>query len=755
MKDDVEMFAHTDYGRRLALEPNYLRSEIATLRTGIQTREMRREAAPPFSAKPGISIVVATHQGAARLVALLDSLVSQTLESDRFEVLIIENGDPDETEETISEYCDSYSSFQFRYFWRPEASAGGARNLGIQLARMSRITFVDDDDQLEPDYLRDALSVSTGNNLVISPIVNVSDIGRRDEKNPLNLRIGELRGRRADVTAIPWALGFNACKLVPTWMIRNIQYREDLRSGEDLVFWAQLLLRNTVEAVVAPGLKNNAYLRGQRDNSVSRRTLTRNFAVSQRLYCIRALDEIPVLPQSSAKTAVDSLTKAQAGFIARFLADNPGSSDDVIREIEMASIPVFPWTVVNRDKARDLAFVYCFAPFADTSAVVAAKALAERERVVDVVTNDMASVRKFDPAVSALADRWIDQRTIIDARPSFADWSLIGEFAEKAVEAAERSHTRKGGYQTMYSRALWVGSHVAAALFKLRHWEVEWTAEFSDPLRRDVEGEKRVGPIVDDSTSAELLQSLASNGYDTAAVDTLFDLVEMSTFVLADVIVFTNANQMNYMLSELHDDDLRRSVKSKSVVRQHPAPRRSAYFVRPTKYRTPPECVNIGYFGNFYANRGIGDVLLAIANSNSVVRRAVRLHVFSNSRDEVVRAAASLGVGANVYSNDYLPYMEFLNATTKFDVLLVNDVETSDLLSVNPFLPSKVSDYSGSGRPVWAIVDEGSPMSELEFQYRTEIGNVSRLVATLEEIVSSVLGGERGNGAASQVSIVS
>lgn len=728
----------TGHGRRLLLNEVQRRVEADAVRSEIRSLELRQSAAAPFDPIPGISIVVATHGGKERLPQLLNSLVTQSLDSRRFEILIVENGEPDGSREVVESYKKSYPGHSLRYFWQPSASAGGARNLGIDLARHSRLTFVDDDDQLEPNYLSDALSVSTGGNIVLSPIINVTPDGDSDPENALNLRISKLRGQKTSILEHPWILGFNACKLVPTWMVRNLRYREDLVSGEDLVFWAQLLSRGAVDVAVSSAVDQNAYLRILRENSVSRQKLTRAFAVTQRLQCIGALSRMDVSSSTDSGRALQSLVRAQAGFVKRYLDENHEDRCEIFAEIEALVPTSFPWDIINAGQALDLAFLYCFAPFADTSAVVAAKALAERSRVVDVITNDMSAVRKLDSDVSALADKWIDQRVVVQSPPSFSDWNLISDFADRALQRADDLNAIKGPYTRVYSRALWVGSHVAAAMFKLRHWNVKWTAEFSDPLRRDAEGGVRIGPLTDNIVAQRLFTGLASRGIECSEPESLFELVELATFVLADELIFTNQYQLEYMLSLYKVAEIRQLVSEKAVVRVHPTPPPEAYGSIACSYEVDTNAVNIAYFGNFYANRGIDDLCLALANSSSDVRRNIRLHVFSNDPSGVQEIAVKLGVGVNVYSNEYLPYMEFLNATKLFDVLLVSDVERGPKLPMNPFLPSKLSDYLGSGRAIWGLVDESSAMSRLDLQYRSSVGNVPGMVRVLEEIVGDL-----------------
>ena len=73
-----------------------------------------------------------------------------------------------------------------------------------------------------------------------------------------------------------------------------------------------------------------------------------------------------------------------------------------------------------------------------------------------------------------------------------------------------------------------------------------------------------------------------------------------------------------------------------------------------------------------------------------------------------------------------MPVLEFLNLTTQFDVLVVNDAATTAHHEVNPYLPSKVADYRGSGTPVWAICEPGSVLATLDFEHRSDLGDVEQ-----------------------------
>lgn len=79
-----------------------------------------------------------------------------------------------------------------------------------------------------------------------------------------------------------------------------------------------------------------------------------------------------------------------------------------------------------------------------------------------------------------------------------------------------------------------------------------------------------------------------------------------------------------------------------------------------------------------------------------------------------------------------LKYPDFLNATTKFDVLLVNDVTTDGVFEVNPYLPSKLSDYMGAKTDVWALYEPGSALSKTDVKYKSDMYDYD---ACLKELV--------------------
>lgn len=682
----------------------------------------------------GISVIIPVYLSVDTLGDTLASLSRQTLDQSLFEVILVLNGPDDGVEDLIDKFIEVHPSIEIRKFRNLTRGASAARNLGLSLHRRQYVIFLDADDLLQENFLRSAFELADEGSIVVNPIFNLSG-HEIDKENALNRRIANLsrvEGDHTDIADIPWILGFNACKLIPSNLLEGLLYDVSLVSGEDLVFFANLLASGPVRVITVSDDGQEAYVRRVLEGSVSRQKDSFEFNVAQRLACIIRLDELQVPTQN--QPAVQALIDAQLGFIQRYTSNHPSEIDTLEGLVAERKFMNFPWDRFNKGKAEHLVISYCFSPFSDSSATVAEKAVSERRKVVDVISNDMSAVRRVDPSLKFLSSRWVENRHVVSTPSSFAGSIPISQFAAEAVKIYNRSESAGRNYRTMYSRALWAGSHVAAALVKSRHPELMWTAEFSDPLRFGADGAPRTAELADTPEIRELTSVLASSGFDSFEIRSLFDLVEAVTLLMADEVVFTNLNQREYMLRE-YSDQFAEMVNEKSIVRAHPSPAPSCYKVVDSDFLPAPNRVNIGYFGSFYANRGLDEIFVALANLSADERSHVKLHIFCNTvakaRDEI----ESLGLADVVVVNGYLPYMEFLNATTKFDVLIVNDVSRSAGFDINPFLPSKYSDIRTSGAKVWGIVDEGSPLSSQPLDFRSNVGDQVAALKTLKSII--------------------
>lgn len=108
-------------------------------------------------ADPLISVIIPTYNRAEILRLALDSLAAQTLPSDEFEVLVVDNNSRDHTRAVAEEYCQRLP--HFRYLSETAQGAAYARNRGLQNSRGTYVGLMDDDAKAGPSWLQEAKRV--------------------------------------------------------------------------------------------------------------------------------------------------------------------------------------------------------------------------------------------------------------------------------------------------------------------------------------------------------------------------------------------------------------------------------------------------------------------------------------------------------------------------------------------------------------------------------------------------------------------
>ncbi len=103
-----------------------------------------------FGAKSAFfSIVIATYNREKTIVRALNSLINQT-ETD-WEAIIVDDGSTDNTFLKIRELLEKNSNI--KYLKQGNRGAAASKNIGLQNAKGKFFTFLDSDDEYEPNHL--------------------------------------------------------------------------------------------------------------------------------------------------------------------------------------------------------------------------------------------------------------------------------------------------------------------------------------------------------------------------------------------------------------------------------------------------------------------------------------------------------------------------------------------------------------------------------------------------------------------------
>ena len=107
-----------------------------------------------MASRPRISVVIPTHNRVGYLESALASLQRQTLASDDFEVIVVDDESSDGTE-TL---CRSWDGeVALRYYRQSHAGSAVAKNLGLFLSDAEVVLFFDDDDVASESFLEEHL----------------------------------------------------------------------------------------------------------------------------------------------------------------------------------------------------------------------------------------------------------------------------------------------------------------------------------------------------------------------------------------------------------------------------------------------------------------------------------------------------------------------------------------------------------------------------------------------------------------------
>ncbi len=103
-----------------------------------------------------VSVIIPTFNRGQLLVKCLKSLSEQTYPHDQFEVIVVDDGSTDNTEDLLKEINKQFP-FAFLYLKQRNSGPAMARNLGAQAAKGFVLAFTDSDCLVDSNWLQNAM----------------------------------------------------------------------------------------------------------------------------------------------------------------------------------------------------------------------------------------------------------------------------------------------------------------------------------------------------------------------------------------------------------------------------------------------------------------------------------------------------------------------------------------------------------------------------------------------------------------------
>lgn len=104
-----------------------------------------------MSSKVHFSVIICTHNRSSLLQQCLESLIYQTLPSDAFEIIVVDNASVDDTPRVVSEFENLNG--RVHYIREERVGLSHARNTGVAGSQGEILVFIDDDAVAAPGWL--------------------------------------------------------------------------------------------------------------------------------------------------------------------------------------------------------------------------------------------------------------------------------------------------------------------------------------------------------------------------------------------------------------------------------------------------------------------------------------------------------------------------------------------------------------------------------------------------------------------------
>ena len=195
-----------------------------------------------------ISVIVPVYNVEAYLERCVESILQQTYA--HFELILINDGSTDSSGQICDHLASQYENIKVYHI--ENAGVSNARNMGIQLATGSWVTFIDSDDFVTQDYLATLASAVEGVNVgfVIAPLHHikngiVTDIPSHSEKTEL----WSTEETMKELLMTTRTSFFPVAKLFKRDLLADEKFNTNYHLAEDALFLTELLLKTRCSCV--------------------------------------------------------------------------------------------------------------------------------------------------------------------------------------------------------------------------------------------------------------------------------------------------------------------------------------------------------------------------------------------------------------------------------------------------------------------------------------------------------------------------
>nr|WP_299341993.1 glycosyltransferase family 2 protein [Allomuricauda sp.] len=187
-----------------------------------------------------ISFVIPAYNAEKFIRKCVESITSQGVSEENYEVIVVNDGSKDQTESICKELAKEYRSF--RFFSNENHGPGYTRNYGIRNAKGKYIWCIDADDYLSPHILESVLQeLSSNDPMYLIGFQHIDETGNALRK----LSFGSERMSPSEFLSKGYYVNYVWCRIIKRSLFEehSLYFRVDLLGPEDYDLTFRLMKR--------------------------------------------------------------------------------------------------------------------------------------------------------------------------------------------------------------------------------------------------------------------------------------------------------------------------------------------------------------------------------------------------------------------------------------------------------------------------------------------------------------------------------
>lgn len=279
---------------------------------------------------------------------------------------------------------------------------------------------------------------------------------------------------------------------------------------------------------------------------------------------------------------------------------------------------------------------------------------------------------------------------------------------------------KENQYAILYTSSIPCFTHLAGYLIKKKYPQIKWVASFSDPIYKS--------PYKKDPETFKNYNLLEKIGFYVYIWIYMNSIFEKTAMKYADQIIMISEQQKAYMCQN-YQQDYREKCH---VVPLNYIEAWQKDIKHDNKHLQPYQAVHMG---RIYGLRKINNFLEALKQLKEELKTKVIFHQYGEIPRNDLKKIKEYGLEDIFIVHDKVSYDQAQEIQLKGDILLLFDTIMQG--DNQPYLPSKITEYMLTNKPILATCKANSPSYELLKQDNYVGNEIEEIKTNLKHIISN------------------